>query len=129
MKYDTTLRRQLLSLLKEGTRSISAMARELGVCHNTLSSCWPSGARSGGRPPVGRAAPHHHSVRHLKNLGHWLGSAFDLGAFRYVCLAAPSCRPDIRHRHAMIRAMNSQTLNTHSIAAMCQMLEVSRRGY
>lgn len=35
--YDTAFREQAVSLLEEGTRSITALARELGVSHKTLS--------------------------------------------------------------------------------------------
>ncbi|MFO1440083.1 MAG: transposase [Verrucomicrobiaceae bacterium] len=36
-QYDAAFREQAVSLLEEGTRSITALARELGVSHKTLS--------------------------------------------------------------------------------------------
>lgn len=37
VQYDAAFREQAVSLLEEGTRSITALARELGVSHKTLS--------------------------------------------------------------------------------------------
>lgn len=36
-QYDAAFREQAVSLLEEGTRSITALARELGVSHEPLS--------------------------------------------------------------------------------------------
>ncbi len=36
-QYDAAFREQAVSLLEEGTRSITALARELGISHKTLS--------------------------------------------------------------------------------------------
>lgn len=70
--HDEAFKEQAVLLMAEGTRSLNALARKLGVSAKTLRN-WrrPRSARGGGGPTAGRSASRHHPTRHFKkSLGH-----------------------------------------------------------
>lgn len=88
-QYDAAFREQAVSLLEEGTRSVAALARELGVSHKTLSK-W--------RQRHGAAAAGARRVQTSLRVG-----APGDGARGPVALAADNARLQAELRHVTIQ--------------------------
>jgi len=88
-QYDAAFREQAVSLLEEGTRSITALARELGISHKTLRN-W--------RQRYGAAAAGARSVQTSLRV-----CAPGEGARGPVALAADNARLQAELRHVTIQ--------------------------